>query len=174
METPKHSSQDCKKNGCISGIICLILSSFSEMISHPLKSGLIYFIAGLIPAAIVGWILFPMALYSKTEQPIDFNHMLHMDPDTGGVPGNSESEQCLYCHEIYDDGEFAGIPKNEKCITCHDSADYALGETDEEKKYLEYISNGEEVPWLSYYRQPDCVYFSHIAHIRILSLHIDR
>jgi hypothetical protein len=29
------------------------------------------------------------------------------------------------------------------------------------------VSKHKEVPWLSYYRQPDCVYFSHIAHVQM-------
>ena len=29
------------------------------------------------------------------------------------------------------------------------------------------MANEKEIPWLVYSRQPDCVYFSHIAHVKM-------
>jgi hypothetical protein len=38
-------------------------------------------------------------------------------------------------------------------------------------KFLnEYVEPEKEIPWLSYSRQPDCVYFSHVAHVNMGNL----
>ena len=133
------------------------------------KGGWVFVLAGLIIALVVGWIVFPMVLYSKHQQPINFNHALHLDPEkVDGIEGDTRIERCLYCHEFYDDGTFAGIPRVEKCIECHDDPECPLGETPEEMEFLtKYVAEEKEVPWLVYSKQPDCVYFSHIAHVRM-------
>ncbi len=163
------SSKQSGADGLISNLISLTLSTFADIISSPLKSGLIYFAAGIIPALIIGWVIFPMALYSSQEQPIDFNHALHMDPETvEGIEGSAENDRCLYCHSFREDGSFSGIPAIKTCMQCHDDPDNSLGETAAEKLLLtDYVAKNLEIPWLSYYRQPDCVYFSHIAHINM-------
>lgn len=151
-----------------SPFVGLILSYYSDLISHPLRNGLIYFLAGLTGSLFVGWILFPIALYSSQRQPINFSHDIHLDPDiTEVIVGDTETERCLYCHVFRKDGTFAGIPRIERCMECHDDARFPLGETADEEKFLkEYMANNKEVPWLPYYRQPDNVYFSHIPHIK--------
>ncbi len=127
-----------------------------------------FFIAGFIGALVLGWVIFPMVLYSSQPQPMNFNHALHMDPEkVDGIQGKTEQEKCLYCHGFYDDGTFKGIPRLASCMECHESADSPLGKTEEEKHFLqEYVAKNKEIPWLVYYRQPDCVYFSHIAHVK--------
>ena len=152
-----------------SSLVSLIPSYSSEPNSHPLRDGLIYFVAGFIGSLVIGWILFPMALYSSQKQPINFSHEIHMDPDIAeGIKGHTELERCLYCHAFRKDGTFAGIPRLEKCVECHDNSEFPLGESAEEEKFLkEYVAKGIEVPWLSYSRQPDCVYFSHIPHVKM-------
>ena len=129
---------------------------------------LVLFLVGLIGALIVGWVIFPALLYSSQPQPINFNHALHTDPERSGIEGDTETEICLSCHAFRDDGTFAGIPKLENCMMCHDDPESPLGETEEEKKFLtEYVASEKEIPWLSYFRQPDCVFFSHIAHVKM-------
>ena len=126
-----------------------------------------FFIVGLVAALIVGWVVFPAVLYSKQAQPINFNHKLHLSPDLG-IEGDTKEEQCAYCHQFRDDGTFAGIPKLAKCTECHDDPESPLGYTPEEKEFLEkYVAPEEEIPWLIYSKQPDCVYFSHIAHVNM-------
>ena len=129
--------------------------------------GWVFFLAGMVPALIVGWIIFPMVLYSSQPQPMNFNHALHLDPESvDGIEGDTENERCLYCHEFRDDGTFVGIPLLAKCTECHDDPEMPLGETDKEADFLNnYVAAEKEIPWLSYSRQPDCVYFSHIAHV---------
>jgi hypothetical protein len=133
------------------------------------QGGLIFFLAGFIGALITGWIVFPMLLYSKQPQPMNFNHALHLDPEkVDGIEGDTETERCLYCHEFREDGTFAGIPRLGKCTECHDDPESPLGETQEEMDFLvNYVAEEKEIPWLSYFRQPNCVYFSHIAHVQM-------
>jgi hypothetical protein len=53
-------------------------------------------------------------------------------------------------------------------MDCHDDPETPMGETAAEKEFLtKYVAEEKEIPWLSYYRQPDCVYFSHIAHVKM-------
>lgn len=131
--------------------------------------GILFFLAGFIGSLIVGWIIFPMVLYSKQPQPLNFSHAIHMNPErVDGIEGDTEIEKCLFCHEFREDGTFAGIPKLSKCTECHDDPDSPLGETKEEEKFLKtYVAANKEIPWLSYYRQPDCVFFPHIAHVKM-------
>ncbi|MBW2021822.1 MAG: cytochrome C [Deltaproteobacteria bacterium] len=131
--------------------------------------GILFFLAGFIGSLIVGWVIFPMVLYSKQPQPLNFSHAIHMDPErVDGIEGDTETEKCLFCHEFREDGTFAGIPRLSKCTECHDDPDSPLGETEEEKTFLKtYVASEKEIPWLSYYQQPDCVYFPHIAHLKM-------
>jgi len=63
-----------------------------------------------------------------------------------------------------EDGSFSGLPDLNSCIDCHE---YQQGEDPEEEKFVnDYVTPGEEVEWLSYSRQPDCVFFSHAAHVQ--------
>lgn len=149
-----------------------ILQYYSRLISNPFQSGLVYFAAGLIAALFVGWILFPVALYSEQEQPVNFSHAIHTDPDIIEViEGDTDLERCSLCHFIRYDGTFSGIPKLETCMECHDDPDLPLGESAEEKFFLtEFVANDKEIPWLSYSKQPDCVYFSHVTHAKMGNL----
>ena len=131
------------------------------------RGGWLFFLAGLIGALIIGWVIFPMVLYSKQEQPVNFNHALHLNPDIG-IEGETQQEQCRFCHRFREDGTFSGIPKNNTCTMCHDDPEFPITKSPDEKKYLtEYVAEDKEVPWLIYSRQPDCVYFSHIAHVEM-------
>lgn len=116
---------------------------------------ILFFILGLFASLVVGWIIFPKLLYSKKKQPIDFNHAFHVAEVEDG---------CESCHFFRTDGTFSGAPKLEQCIDCHEEV---LGaDPDEIKFHEEYVSKGREVPWLIYSKQPDCVFFSHAAHIK--------
>ena len=167
MEKEARSSEKPPKGGWITSLIHLIVDYYAELISQPFRSGLVYFFAGLIPALFVGWILFPMALYSEQEQPVKFNHAIHIMPDIG-IDGESEIERCMFCHGFREDGTFVGIPKLAKCMECHDDPEAPFGEDPEEERFLkEYVAKDKEIEWLSYSRQPDCVYFSHVAHVKM-------
>jgi len=116
---------------------------------------ILFFILGFIASLLVGWIAFPMALYSKKEQPVAFNHPLHMDEVEDG---------CESCHFFRDDGSYSGVPKLEQCIECHEEVQ---GDNENEAHFVsEYVEKEREVPWLVYSKQPDCVFFSHAAHVK--------
>jgi hypothetical protein len=109
-----------------------------------------FFLLGLVGALIVGWVVFPALLYSKQPQPINFNHALHLDSDiVDGIEGDTPEEKCESCHWFRDDGSFSGIPKLEKCTECHDDPESPLGETPEEKAFLEeYVGLKRKSPGL--------------------------
>jgi len=160
MKSPKNSSEKPLIGRW------LFLSGLEKYSS---KGGWLFFLTGFIGALIIGWVVFPMVLYSEQPQPMNFNHALHLDPDrVYGIEGETETERCLNCHEFRRDGTFVGIPKLDICLNCHSDPEMPLGETNEETEFLKnYVANEKEIPWLSYYRQPDCVYFSHIAHVKM-------
>jgi hypothetical protein len=172
MEKKERSSEKAPRGKWILSLIHTFLSYYSKLVSEPIGSGLAYFVAGLIPALLIGWVLFPMVLYSEQEQPINFSHAIHTDPDIiDGMEGYGDLEKCLFCHGFRDDGTFEGIPKLERCMECHDDPEFPLGESYEEEEFLKYyVAYEKEVPWFYYYRQPDCVYFSHIAHVKMSDL----
>jgi hypothetical protein len=119
----------------------------------------LFFFLGFFVFLIVGWMVFPGLLYSKKKQPIDFNHALHNE---------LVSEGCESCHYFQEDGSFSGAPKLAQCIECHEDVQ---GEDPEEAKFVEeYVAKEKEVPWLIYSRQPDCVYFSHVAHVKMAEM----
>ena len=114
----------------------------------------LFFILGLVASLVVGWVIFPKLLYSQKKQPVDFNHALHMELVDDG---------CQSCHFFREDGTYSGVPKLAQCIDCHEDVN---GEDPEEEKFVtEYVAQNREVPWLIYSRQPDCVFFSHAAHV---------
>jgi hypothetical protein len=133
------------------------------------KGGWIFLLAGFVGALIIGWVIFPMVLYSKQPQPLNFNHAIHLNPDkVEGIEGDTEAERCEFCHGFRDDGTFVGIPKLSTCTQCHDDPESPLSDLPTEAIFLKkYVATGTQVPWLSYFKQPECVYFSHIAHVKM-------
>jgi len=126
--------------------------------------GWIFLFSGLIGALIVGWIVFPLLLYSEQSQPLNYSHASHGPESSAGL-------ECEECHFFYKDGTFSGIPKIEKCMECHEDPESPLGESPEEARFLtDYIEPGKEIPWLVYSRQPDNVYFPHIAHAKMAKI----
>lgn len=114
---------------------------------------LLFFIIGFTASVLAGWIVFPKLLYSQKSQPFDFNHQLHNEMVSG----------CEDCHYFREDGTYAGLPELWQCRDCHEDVQ---GDTEDERIFVEeYVWNDREVDWLVYSRQPDCVYFSHAAHV---------
>ncbi len=152
----KNQTDSSKKS-----LISLVVEAIPALERYVSKGGLIFFLAGFIGALILGWYIFPMVLYSEQPQPINFNHVVHLEDGT-------DTESCLNCHEFREDGTFVGIPGLDKCVECHDDPESPLGESDAEAAFLDnYLAEDKEIPWHSYTRQPDCVYFSHIAHVQM-------
>lgn len=127
--------------------------------AHAVSDGggfaLLFFIVGLVASLIVGWVIFPKLLYSQKHQPFDFNHKQHNE---------LVGEGCESCHFFREDGSYAGVPKLAQCVECHETVQ---GETEDEATFVnDYVTPGREVPWLVYSKQPDCVFFSHAAHVK--------
>ena len=120
---------------------------------------ILFFILGLAASLIVGWVVFPQLLYSQKNQPVDFNHALHNELVEDG---------CESCHFFREDGSYSGVPKLAQCIECHEEVN---GEDPEEAKFVNtYVANNREVPWLIYSRQPQNVFFSHAAHVKVAEM----
>ncbi|MFZ5569930.1 MAG: menaquinone reductase multiheme cytochrome c subunit QrcA [Thermodesulfobacteriota bacterium] len=116
----------------------------------------LFFIIGFAASLVIGWLVFPEVLYSKKQQPFDFNHSLHMELVDDG---------CESCHLFREDGTYAGVPELAQCIECHEEVQ---GDSKDEEIFVEeYVSKNREVPWLVYSKQPDCVFFSHAAHVKL-------
>ena len=120
---------------------------------------ILFFVLGFAASLVVGWVIFPKLLYSQKPQPIEFNHLKHNELVDNG---------CESCHFFRDDGSFSGVPKLAQCRDCHEEQQ---GESEAEAKLVkDYASKGIEIPWLVYSRQPDCVFFSHAAHVKVAEM----
>ena len=109
-------------------------------------------VLGLIAGLIFGWMIFPQILFSEHKQPFHYSHKAHLD----------QGLQCSSCHFYREDGSFAGIPSLQSCTMCHQAV--ITGTPAEEYFVQEFVRKDKQVPWQTYQRQPDNVYFSHIAH----------
>lgn len=113
------------------------------------------FLAGFAVFHFVGRYFVPALMYAKREQPVDFSHVKH---------GKDVGISCETCHFFYSDGSWSGIPTLEVCANCHSEV---LGESPTEKKFVtEYVQKDREVKWGLYFRQPQCVSFSHSSHVK--------
>ncbi len=111
-------------------------------------------VAGFVIFSALGFWITPVILYASKPQPVQFSHKLHLE---------QVDEGCKSCHYFREDGSFSGIPSIKKCMECH--GDEPLGDDPREKALIPYIKEGKPIPWLVYSRQPDCVFFSHAAHV---------
>jgi len=120
---------------------------------------LMFFIFGFVASLVVGWAIFPKLLYSRKTQPINFNHALHTE---------LVEEGCEGCHYFREDGSFSGVPTLAECVECHEEVN---GTDPEEVKFVtRYVATDTEVPWLVYSKQPQCVFFSHAAHVKMAKM----
>jgi len=118
--------------------------------------GSILFLAGMLAALGAGWIGFPRAIYKSRPQPVNFSHKTHAE--TAGA-------KCEDCHAFRADGTFAGIPSLDKCAGCHQAP---MGTTAAEKNFIDnYVTPNREPDWADYARQPENVFFSHAAHVKL-------
>lgn len=122
-----------------------------------MNRALLTFGLGFALALSLGWMALPKVLYSSTEQPLQFSHKTHAGEKVGMA--------CEDCHALSEDGRFGGFPTTEQCSGCHSEPQ---GKTADEKRLVDdYVAKGREIPWLSYARQPENVYFSHAPHVKL-------
>ena len=122
--------------------------------------GNVWFFVGLVIVLVIGWGIFPQALYSKKMQPVDFSHAKH---------GLESDLTCESCHAFREDGSYTGIPDTKTCFECHDEVPNS--DDPREAQFIdEYVKPGKEIEWLVYSKQPPCVYFSHAPHVKMAKL----
>lgn len=113
-------------------------------------------LVGALAALGAGWAGFPRAIYRTSPQPVNFSHKVHAD---------KAGAKCDDCHSLRADGTFAGAPALEKCAGCHAAP---MGTTPAEKAFVEqYVTPNREPQWASYAQQPENVFFSHAAHMKL-------
>lgn len=112
--------------------------------------------AGLLLAALSA------ACSSEVTQPVAYDHRLHV--------GELELA-CDHCHETSTSGEVAGLPPLSTCATCHEEAN---GTSPEEKKVVEAVQAGRELPWVRLYELPRHVYFTHRRHVAVARIACER
>lgn len=121
--------------------------------------GAILFWLGVLAALGAGWRGYPHLLYQRVAQPVAFSHKVH----TGQA-----GMKCEDCHSLRADGTFTGAPGVDKCAGCHAAP---MGSSAQEKLLVDrYVTPNREIPWQSYARQPDSVYFSHAYHVGLARL----
>jgi hypothetical protein len=87
-------------------------------------------------------------MHLQAKKPIPFNHKTHTT--------KYNASDCGFCHTYSENGRFTGIPTIGSCKQCHDGS-AAM------KKAMFDKYKDSDVPWESFAKQPDLVYFSHIA-----------
>jgi hypothetical protein len=108
----------------------------------------------------LGWLAFPYLVYRPVDQPIQFSHFAHTSDNVG--------LKCEDCHTFDKDGRFGGIPSTDKCKDCHSEP---MGISKEEGRLSdEYIKPGRELPWVTYSKQPQNVFFSHATHVKLAGI----
>ena len=127
-------------------------SSEQKAAKSPFSAAAPFFV-GVVAALVVGWWVFPQALYSEKLQPVQFSHTAHAE---------GAGMACSDCHNFREDGSYNGLPTTEDCAQCH--AEPVTDKPSEKQFIEEYVATGKEVNWLVYQMQPDNVFFSHAAH----------
>lgn len=90
----------------------------------------------------------------KPDQPIAFNHNLHIE---------KVGLECTHCHQYTDKSPQAGIPSVSICMSCHESAAIDRPEV---KKLRVFWERKEPIAWNKVHFQPWHVRFTHKRHIK--------
>lgn len=108
---------------------------------------------GLAALVVAGVVL--ATIGKPIQQPIRFNHKLHVE-DLG--------LDCTDCHLYAESGARATIPNIGVCADCHEEAQT---ESQAEERLVNYVQEGDPIPWRKVYWVPNHVYFSHRRHTSI-------
>jgi hypothetical protein len=90
---------------------------------------------------------------SSPRQPVAFNHRKHV---------KDLELSCSTCHQFYEKEAFSGLPDADVCGACH--AD-PQGKSTEEAKLVKILKAGNSPQWVSLFRQPAHVFYSHRRHV---------
>lgn len=102
------------------------------------------------------------ACSAEVRQPIAYNHQIHV---------KKLEMACESCHESSRSGEVAGLPDLAICSACHQEAN---GTSPEEKKVVEAVRAGKEIPWVRLYAVPRHVFFTHRRHVGLAGIACER
>lgn len=102
------------------------------------------------------------ACSAEVRQPVAYGHDLHV--------GRLELA-CDLCHETAVTGEVAGLPPLSTCAACHQEAN---GTSPEEKKVVDAVRDGREIPWARLYELPRHAYFTHRRHVAVARIACER
>ncbi len=138
-----------------------------------MKRSLLLFGIPFIVLSVVSFVVFGKScdhvMANKAEKPIPFDHKSHLakfnEDDVVSIYGISD---CTDCHGYYSNGRFKGIPTVGDCVGCHSREGTTRvvrsnGRSLPARKPMFDDYKDNESPWESYARQPDLVYFSHLA-----------
>jgi hypothetical protein len=97
--------------------------------------------------------------YSRpVQQPIQFNHKKHVE-DAG--------LECSTCHGQYSTETSAGFPGADACALCHTEPQ---GKSAAEAALVARLKAGQPLEWVSVFREPPHVFFSHRRHVVVAKL----
>ena len=93
---------------------------------------------------------------SGTQQPVAFNHQLHV---------NRAAVPCETCHEHAADRAHAGLPRLDTCMDCHRRVTPQNPAGAAQVQSMRKVAQeGGDLLWVAVYRLPSHVYFSHQRH----------
>ena len=98
----------------------------------------------------------------EVRQPIAYSHRVHV---------KQLELACDTCHVTSRTGEVASLPAVSICADCHQQAN---GGSPEEKKVVEAVLAGREIPWARLYELPRHVYFTHRRHVSVAAIACER
>ena len=101
-------------------------------------------------------VLFPIAQGLAVQQPIRFNHQVHV-----------KKEPCTTCHRTVLTSEVAGRPDLSICMECHTNP---VTESPEEETLRQLAREQRPLRWARLYRVPPHVRFSHRRHVAVGSV----
>lgn len=117
--------------------------------------------AARVPLALAAALAAASCADPPVEQPIPFNHRLHVASEIA----------CVQCHEGVRTEAHAGLPRVEVCMQCHEAD---VTENAAAKPYIETVrrhaAEGTEIPWRRLHVLPAHVYYSHRRHVAIAGL----
>jgi hypothetical protein len=97
-------------------------------------------------------------LRPAVRQPIAFNHRKHV---------KELDLACSTCHVTVEKEAFSGLPDAEVCAFCHSEPQ---GKSEEEKKLIQLLKTGAPLEWVSLFRQPSHVFYSHRRHVVVAKI----
>ncbi len=96
------------------------------------------------------------------EQPLAFDHALHLRLDLDGKP-----LACTACHAGAERAEHAGLPALRDCLRCHVRPQ---GSGSPREARVRELADGGPLRWVQVTRNPGHVYAPHRAHVGIAKL----